>query len=99
MDNTTDTLTIPHDLYARIAAYASSHGESLDSLVVAWLRERLSQINQPQEESTAIQARLEAIASLDGIVSAPVEREWADQHDLAVADGVAEGDQGDGHSA
>ena len=99
MDDTTDTLTIPHDLYTRLAAYAASHGEAPETLVAAWLRERLGDAGAPQEEAAELQARLEAIASLDGILSAPVGRDWADQHDLAVAEAPMEDSSENGHSA
>jgi hypothetical protein len=96
MDNTSDTLTLPHDLYARIVAYASSQGEAPEEVVAMWLRERLGALGAASDEGAELaelQARLEAIASLDGIVSAPVEREWADQHDLYVSGAGTEDDQ------
>jgi hypothetical protein len=93
MDNMSDTLTLPHDLYARIVAYASSQGEAPEEVVAMWLRERLGALGSATEEEAELKARLEAIASLDGIVSAPVEREWADQHDLYVSGAGTEDDQ------
>ena len=82
MDNDTDTLTIPHDLYARISVYASSHGETPEAVAAAWLRERLSSDDAAQVSPTEIEARIAALSALDGILSAPVSREWADQHDI-----------------
>lgn len=97
MDNDTDTLTIPHELYVRLSSYASSRGEAPESLVATWLQERLSaddtrQVSSPDE----IQARLAAISALDGILSAPVDRDWADQHDIDVADVAEEDSDKDG---
>lgn len=86
MDNDTDTLTIPHELYVRLSRYASSQGEAPESLVAAWLQERLSADDVQQVSADEIQARVAAISALDGILSAPVERDWADQHDRDVAD-------------
>lgn len=97
MENTNDTLTIPHDLYTQLVAYAASQGETLEAVVAEWLSERLGALGAKQEEALEIQARLEAIASLDGILSAPVERDWADQHDLAVAGAESEDKQSDDH--
>lgn len=98
MDNDTDTLTIPHDLYARISAYASSHGETPEAVVAAWLRERLSSDDIAHVSPAEIQARIAALSALDGILSAPVSREWADQHDADVAEAAAGDMGGDGNS-
>jgi hypothetical protein len=98
MDSDTDTLTIPHELYVRISSYASSRGETPESLVAAWLRERLSSDKAAQVGPTEIQARIAALSALDGIVSAPVSREWADQHDSAVAEAGGEDMAKDGNT-
>ena len=99
MDNTTDTLALPHDLYARIVAYAALHGETPEAVAAEWLRERLgAAADETQAASAEIQARLRAIESLEGILSAPVERDWADQHDMDVANESAEGASEHDHS-
>lgn len=100
MNDATDTLTLPHDLYARIAAYASSRGETPETVVAEWLRERLrATADETPATSAELEARLRAIESLEGILSAPVERDWADQHDLDVASESAEDTSGNGQSA
>lgn len=96
MDNDTDTLTIPHELYVRLSRYASSQGEAPESLVAAWLQERLSADDVQQVSADEIQARVAAISALDGILSAPVARDWADQHDIDVADAPEEDSETDG---
>lgn len=80
MDNDTDTLTIPHELYVRLSSYASSRCEAPESLVATWLRERLSADDVQQISADDIQARVAAISALDGILSAPVDRDWPNDH-------------------